>query len=137
MEAPPLSLPDLAGKIFEIKKIQKPVILFFFASWSKSCQSELQDLQELFRDHQKIEIIGVALDRKIKPLKEFLNENHISFTILHDKKLLTLDRYQVVIIPTTFCLDQNGYLEKIFVDYDQNVKVALKDWAQKFVKEDE
>lgn len=137
IEAPDLSLPDLSGKTINIKASQKPTVLFFFTTWSKPCQNQLQDLQKISTQNRKVEIIGVAFDKKTKTLQEFVNKNNISFTILQDKKLSALEQYQVLIIPTTFCLNQNGIIEKIFIDYDQNVKEALEEWVQKDSKQDE
>ena len=125
---PELSLPNLDGKLVSLQESlnQKPVILFFFTSWSKSCQSELKDLQTLYND--RVEIIGVALDKKSKELKTFVSDHGLTFPILVDKKLVSLDQFQVIIIPTTFCLNKNGKLDKIFVDYDDNVKKSIAAW---------
>ena len=128
---PELSLLNLDGKIISLENYQghKPVVLFFFASWSKSCQAELTDLQGLYAARRpSLEVIGVSFDKKSKDLQTFLAKNEISYPILLDKKLTSLDKFQILIIPTTFCLNKDGVIEKIFVDYDENVKKAVADW---------
>ncbi|MFA4843456.1 MAG: TlpA disulfide reductase family protein [Candidatus Margulisiibacteriota bacterium] len=126
--APALALPDLNGKTTTLQRYagEKPVIVVFFTSWSKSCQAELADLQALY--NHKFEILAVSFDKKSKELKSFLAKNPLSYPVLLDKKLASLDAFQVLIIPTTFCVNRDGEIEKLFVDYDDNVKLALTDW---------
>jgi peroxiredoxin len=130
-EAPGLELTDLEGKTFRLQSFigEKKVILAFLASWSKSCQAEFIDLQPLYTENSKsLEVLAVSFDKKQKDLKAFLAKNEVTYPVLFDKKLSTLDRFQILIIPTTFCINREGVIEKIFVDYDENVKKALVEW---------
>lgn len=107
----------------------KKVILTFFTSWSKSCQAELDNLQAIYgANRSDLEILAVSFDKKTKDLKTFLAKTNLPFPVLQDKKLLSIDTYQILIIPTTFCINRNGVIEKVFVDYDDNVKKALEEW---------
>jgi len=129
--APGLTLPTLDGKTVSLRDYQgrKKVVLMFFASWSKSCQDELQTLAELRADGQNsFEVLAVSFDNKTKDLRTFLSRSPLPFPVLHDKKLSYIDAFQILIIPTTFCIDRNGVIERIFVDYDDNVKKAVTEW---------
>jgi len=131
--APTLELTDLSGKITNLRTYvgDKPVILAFTASWSKSCQDELKDLQELYiKNRSKAEVLSVSFDKKQKDLKNFVEKSGITFPVLLDKKLSCLDKFQILIIPTTFCINRQGIIEKIFVDYDENIKKALNAWLK-------
>lgn len=129
--APALALPDLNGKTVSLQKYtgEKPVVVVFFTSWSRSCQAELADLRTLYDD--KYEILAVSFDKKSKELKSFLAKNQFSFPVLLDKKLASIDPFQVLIIPTTFCVNRDGSIEKVFIDYDDNIKQALIDWLNR------
>lgn len=129
--APALALPDLNGKTVSLQKYagEKPVVIVFFASWSRSCQTELADLQTLYDD--KYEILAVSFDKKSKELKSFLAKNQFNFPVLLDKKLASIDPFQVLILPTTFCVNRDGNIEKVFVDYDDNIKQALTNWLSR------
>jgi peroxiredoxin len=130
-EAPALELSNLDGKAVSLQsyKENKKVILTFFASWSKSCQEELKALQALYTEKKnKLEILAVSFDKKTKDLKAYLSKADLSYPVLHDKKLSSIDAFQILIIPTTFCINREGVIEKIFVDYDDNVNKALEDW---------
>jgi len=118
-----VSLQDYAGK--------KPVILTFMASWSKSCQAALKELQILYLGNRdKVEVLAVSFDKKSAELKSYVAENDIPFPVLYDRKLTSLDRFQVLIIPTTFCINRDGVIDKVFIDYDDNVKKALAEWVK-------
>jgi len=131
--APGLELDDLKGTTVSLQNYlqKKPVIITFFTSWSKSCQSELSDLQEIYDGKSpKAEIIGVAFDKKTSELKNFIAANSLSFPIIADKRLSLIDNFQITIIPTTICINRDGIIEKIFLDYDDNVKKAVLDWLR-------
>ncbi|MBN3032493.1 MAG: TlpA family protein disulfide reductase [Candidatus Saganbacteria bacterium] len=133
--APELELPTASGPAAPPINLRlyrgEKVILVFFTSWSKACQAELDDLQALYRAEKNgPAIVAVSFDKKSKELKAYLSKTALSFPILLDKKLSTIDSYQIVIIPTTFCLNPDGVIEKVFVDYDDNVKKALEEWLK-------
>jgi len=119
--------PDLGNNV---------IILSFFASWSKSCQQEiffLNDLNQKYKN-RKIEIFGISFDRKLEELKSFVNENHVQFEILPDRKLKTLKDYRILIIPTLFVIDQEGDIRSIYIDFDENVEEALAQEIQKLLE---
>jgi peroxiredoxin len=131
--APALELTTLNGQTIKLQDYQgkKNVVLTFFASWSKSCQEELKAWQELYGDNRSaLEVLAVSFDKKSKDLKAFLAKTDPPFPVLYDKKLATIDNFQILIIPTTFCINRDGVIEKIFVDYDDNVQKAVAAWLK-------
>lgn len=132
--APPkLEMLSLDGQKVSLEKSigKKKIILIFFSSWSKSCQEELNDLESFQKnDKVKLEIIAVSFDKKASELKNYIARSNFSFPIIHDKKLLNIDPFQILIIPTTFCLGIDGKIDRIFIDYDSNIKQALSDWLK-------
>jgi peroxiredoxin len=132
--APDLSLTAVNGHVVNLQDYlgSKKIILVFFTSWSKSCQGELDALNELYRSNKaNLEVVAVSFDKKSQDLKSYLTQANLAFPVLQDKKLASIDPYQIVIIPTTFCLDRDGTIAKVFVDYDDNVKKALEEWLKK------
>lgn len=129
---PALALPSLDGKLIDISQYYgKPLIVTFFASWSKSCQDEIKTLQEMKdRYGSTLEVVAISFDKKSKTLSEFVEANKLKLNFLVDKKLLSLNQYAILIIPTTFCINPAGKIDKILVDYDDNVKQALSDWLK-------
>ena len=129
---PDITLPDLDGKTVNISEFTgKPLIIAFFASWSKSCQNELLALQELKTQFgSSLEVVAISFDKTAKSLKEYLSSEKFTFNILIDKKLVSLNKFAVLIIPTTFLVGADGKIRSILVDYDDNVKKALFDFIR-------
>jgi peroxiredoxin len=129
-QAPSFQLPNLEGKIFSLDQHlgKKVMVLCFFTSWSKSCQEEIEFLDYLSHEYQNknLKIIGVSLDRKLSDLETLVSKNKIKLEILHDYKLKTLKTYRILILPTAFLIDLEGKIKYIHVDFDKNIKEALK-----------
>jgi len=127
---PPFELPNLKNQVVSVDQFlgKEVTILSFFTSWSKSCQEEINFLKALWEQEKgkKLNILGISFDRKTNDLSTFLAQNQIGFDILHDKKLVTLKDYRIIIIPTLFVIDKNGKILNIYVDFDENVKAAIQ-----------
>jgi len=131
--APSLELVALDGKIVDLQSYagRQPVILFFFTSWSKSCQDALAALQALYANEQNnTRVIAISFDKKSSELKNLVASQKIAFPVIQDKKLSLIDKYQIVILPTTICINKAGTVEKIFIDYDDNINKALSEWVK-------
>lgn len=136
--APSFSLKNIDnGKAVDLDWYlgKKPVILSFFASWSKSCQKEIGFLQKLQDKYgaEKIKIIGISYDRRASKLKSYLAKNKLDFTIANDKKLKTLKDFRILIIPSLFVIDREGTIKSIYVDFDKNVEKAVSKELQKII----
>jgi peroxiredoxin len=129
---PAIALPNLDGKVINTGELTgKPLILAFCASWSKSCKQELSDLQELYTQYgHSIEVVAISFDKTVKSLKDFVNSEKLTFNFLIDKKLVSLNQFAVLIIPTTFTVGADGKIKSILVDYDDNVKKSLLDFIR-------
>ena len=128
--APLLTLKSPEGKSFSPEKYlgQGPIVLAFFASWSKSCQQEMAFLTQLNKKYASkgLKIIAISFDRNSADLNSFLSGNKIDFDILYDKKLKTLKDFQIMIIPTLLVLDNTGIIKNTYVDFDDNVAKAVE-----------
>ena len=132
-ESPALQLTSLNGKLIKLESFrgEKKVILSFFASWSESCRQELEALREFQANNAgSLEVLAVSFDKKARDLKNYAAKADLPFPILLDKKLSSIDTFQILILPTTFCISREGMIEKIFVDYDDNVKKAIEEWLK-------
>ena len=130
--APSLELNDfLTGRPVSLasQTAGQPVVLLFLTSWSKNGQTALDELSQLRRQKKgSFALVAVFYDKKSGELKEFLSGKKIDFPVLLDRKLSSVNRFQILILPTIYCLDKGGTIRNIFVDYDDNVKKALSDW---------
>lgn len=127
---PSISLVDIQNKPVDVSALygEKPLILTFFASWSKSCSSQMYAVNKLYKEYKSkgLKVAAISFDKKTVELEKFIEENGIDFQVLLDKKLKSIDKYAILIIPTTFFIDKNGKIASIIVDYNENSYSTLK-----------
>lgn len=126
-ELPTLKLPDLNNKTISLDNYlgKKTIVLSFFASWSKSCQEELEFLKTLAKQ-KDVEVLAISFDKKISTIKKYADENNLNFTILYDKKLTSIKDFKILIIPTLLVIDKSGNITGTYIDFDKNVQQALE-----------
>ena len=141
-KAPNFKLPSTDGSIFELNKIKKNIILYFYPKDdTPGCTIETNDFNKLLSKFKKLdcEIYGISKD-SMKSHEKFKNKYKIKFDLLADEELKVLKKYKVWgkkkfmgrefmgIIRTTFLIDKKGKILKVW----DNVKV--KDHAKEVLK---
>ncbi len=115
--APDFTLQSLTGKPISLSDYRgKIVILNFWASWCSPCKEEMPAFQSF---HEKYNNKGATIlsinvthrDRNRKQLLQFIKNNDLTFPILLDEKGKVTEMYQILIIPTTFVIDQKGMIQ--------------------------
>ncbi len=129
---PKLALKDIDGKEFVLESGKNPTLVLFFASWSTVCREELLFIKDL--KPEGVDIIAVAFDKDKKVLKDYVSENKLPFTILQDTNLVSPQRYQILVIPTTYVLKSDGTIKNIFIDFDKNVGKSLSSSIKTLLK---
>jgi peroxiredoxin len=71
----------------------------------------LQSLYEERRD-EGFEIVGISMDTRdaAGDVALFVDEFGVTYTILHDPRMVGLELYQVLGLPATFLIDREGVL---------------------------
>jgi len=125
-QVPELKLPTLSGSPYDLASDRgKPVIVVFYSTWSRSCLEQLEFLNLISSSNKKLEVVAVALEKNVSSAKGFLDKNGFRFTSLIDKKMRSIDSFQILIIPTAFLIDSTGVLRNIYVDFDETVKNSM------------
>lgn len=95
-------LEDFAGQ---------PVILNFWASWCKSCQSEAGQLQEFHNRHSgKVKVIGMTVQDEMEHAKKYARLANKDYLLAFDKTGQTSIQFGVTGVPETFIIDAHGYI---------------------------
>lgn len=100
-----ISLSSLRGKV---------VLLNLWATWCGPCRTETPYLQSVFEEHAEegFEIVGISMDTRdaADDIAMFVDEYGVTYTILHDPRMLGMELYQVLGLPATFLIDRDGVL---------------------------
>ena len=113
--APPLELSLLDSTPVEGARLWKdrPVVVFFFASWCSRCatqQEALAPLAEKYRD--VVTFVGVGGQDKAPAVKSWLDAHDVTYPVGIDGGLQTWRRYAVRQPPAVILVAPGGKLER-------------------------
>ena len=126
------SLLDINGnkvRIFELAE-DKPLLLYFWASWCKPCRlitPQVSTLAEEYKDRITVLGINVGGVDSLKDVKKYNKRYKVTYPLLIDSDNKTVETYSVHAIPTVIVLDETGKI--LFRDNEPPEK--LDEYLQK------
>jgi len=109
--APLFNLPDDNGDMVDLEAFRgKPVLINFWASWCPPCRQEMvlfEDRYLRYSDDGFI-ILAINTDDNNDVIREFREENQLSFHLLQDYEKHVVQQYAVSALPTSFFIDVDG-----------------------------
>ena len=140
--APNFVLPTDTGDLFDLEKINKDVVLFFYPKDNTpGCTVEAQGFVKLYEDITKLGVIIVGLSKdSIKSHANFKQKCSMPFTLLSDENAEICTKYGVLkeksmfgkkymgIVRTTFFINKNKIITKIWskIDVDKHPQEVLQ-----------
>ena len=129
LKAPEFSLPDLDGKMRQLRSFQGSFVLLNF--WAAAAQPSLDQLRLFDRRRpalaaSHVEILAVNVDEAdgIRAARSFAAQERLSFTVLFATEDMAgiyniiyrhlFDRRRDLGIPTSFLLDREGMIVKVY-----------------------
>lgn len=137
--APNIQLKSLQGDVISLHDYRgQYVILNFWASWCGPCRVEMPHMESYYREYKEehqVELLAVNLtsdERKGRQgIESFVNKNRLTFPILLDQEGYTKKEYNILQIPTTYILDQEGVIAyKIMGPLDEKKLIELMEQLQ-------
>lgn len=122
-KAPNFTAENLDGKKIEMKTllVDGPVLISFWATSCKPCIKELDELQKIYPEYKKkgFEILAVDVDgpRSVSNVKSKVKGFKWQFPVLLDTNKDIYRKYQVLGIPHTALVDQNGDIRYTHTTY--------------------
>ncbi len=129
LKAPEFSLPDLAGNMRELRSLQGSfVLLDFWAIKAPPCRGQLRilDRHRAALAASQVRVVAVNLDgaSDIQTARSFAGQERFSFPVLFATEDVAgiyniiyrylFDRRRDLAIPTSFLLDQEGMIVKLY-----------------------
>ncbi len=114
--APDFTLPGLDGTLVSLSDLRgRPVVLNFWATWCGPCRAEMPELQAAAdRFDGSLVVLGVDQGEDEATVSAFLQELGISFPIVLDKEQDVGNTYRIMGLPTTFFIDKNGMIQRVW-----------------------
>ena len=108
-----LTLVDLDGKKVRLDQLaeDKPLLLYFWATWCKPCrktQPKVATLAKKFKDRVKVVGINVGGLDSPKHIKKYRSRHRITYTMLIDHNDEAVKAYSVSAIPVVILVDETG-----------------------------
>jgi cytochrome c biogenesis protein CcmG/thiol:disulfide interchange protein DsbE len=113
--APPLVLPDLAGRTVDLGALRgKVVAVNFWASWCAPCREEIPELARVWSEHGGtcFELLGVAAESAPEDVARLAPA--IPYPILLDARAEALSAWRVPGYPRTYLVDAEGRIRRVF-----------------------
>lgn len=114
-----IDLPTTTGEMYRLaEQEQQLTVVNFFATWCPPCKAEMPHLQSFAENLPNgVALIGVNLtarDNDKEALTNFMETYEVTYPILLDETDAVGTAFQVMSIPTTVLLNENGMeLERI------------------------
>lgn len=111
--APDFELATLSGETVKLSDYRgQKVMLNFWATWCPPCRAEMPDMEKFYHEMKgEIEILAINIDTN-NDVAGFIKEMGVTFPILLDTKENVMKNYQIISIPTTFLIDENGIIKE-------------------------
>lgn len=111
----------------------KTILLVFWATWCSSCKAEIQSLDILQKDFRKLpfEIVALSQDfQGIEIAKKYFAAQGVKYIkAYHDHRNQLFNRFNVVGLPTSFLINQDGKIITSFTGsidwYDEEIRDRL------------
>ena len=113
--APAFSVQDIYGEnIALVNQLEdKPVMLYFWATWCPFCKKETPRLVEFYNKFaEKINVIGVNVDvnNSVEKINDYINEFGVRFPIIYDIDHLITPAYRVDGTPVFVVISQSQHI---------------------------
>jgi len=98
---PDMELETLDGETVHLSDYEgKKIFLNFWATWCPPCRVEMPEMQEFHENNgDDVHIIAInatGTEKSVEKVKEFVEENGYTFTILLDPKLEANNKFRAV-----------------------------------------
>ncbi|MGD8909945.1 MAG: protein disulfide oxidoreductase [Chromatiales bacterium] len=125
--APPLDAPLLSGGHFSLEqRAQKPLLVYFWASWCPQCALTSGSVNGLAEEHA---VISVAMKSGgSAEVAQHLAEKGLEFPVIMDPEGVIAKAWGVRGVPTFFILDAENQIRYVSAGYTSTPGLITRMW---------
>lgn len=123
--APNFITKDINGINVELNKLRGNVVLVdFWASWCGPCKQTKPEIVKIYNQYKdkNFKLISVSFDHDYNKMIEYINENKMVWTQIHDTNHDVNQHYNVQGIPHSYLINKKG--EIIFANHPLMVNLS-------------
>lgn len=111
---PDIPLIGVNGEQMKLSDLKgKKVFLNFWATWCPPCRGEMPDIEKMHQQYgDDLTIVAISSSEAKATVTTFLKEFPYTFNIYLDEKSEISQIYQLMSIPTSYFIDENGMIQK-------------------------
>ena len=114
--APAFTLPTASAPALALEQARGSItIINFWATWCQPCRREMRDLQTLYDSYPgRLRILAVNQGESLQDARDWMIQLGLNYDILLDRHGALAARYQVRGLPTTFVLDSDHIIRRVY-----------------------
>lgn len=107
-----------------IVKEDKPLIIYFWATWCPVCKFQSPNIQKLSKDY---EVLTIALQSgEDKEIQDYLDSQNLTFNVVNDKNGFFANKFNIKVFPTTVIFDKKQTQSYSDVGYTSTWSLYIK-----------
>lgn len=124
--APEFVLETLDGSEFPLDGAPAaPLVVNFWATWCGPCRNEMPALQDAAEYYDgRVQFVAVNQAEPDDVVQAFVDELNFSLTVAMDREMEVAGRYNVTGMPTTFFIDRNGVVRRVWLGEMNSITLA-------------
>jgi thiol-disulfide isomerase/thioredoxin len=138
-EAPVIELRGPGGEPVRLSDFKGKVVLVdFWASWCRPCQSSFPMLDALYRQRHRdgLEVLAINVDEERPRAEEFLERRPHEMPVFFDPKGHAPEAFRVEGMPSSYVVDRRGRIRFKHVGYTASVGFAYEREVDELLSEE-
>lgn len=125
--APGISGRMLNGDMFQgLEKLEKPVLVHFWATWCKVCQLEHDNISSIALDYT---VIGIASQSgSLSEVDAYVKDHGITYPVMLDVNGFNAKKWNITGFPTSFIIAEDNKITFTEVGFTSEIGVRIRLW---------
>ncbi len=105
---------------------EKPIMLYFWATWCPICKAQSPNIQRISKEYQVITVAVKSGDDK--QIYEYIKKHNLDFRVINDSDGSLADKFGISVFPTTLIYDKERDYFYGDVGYTSTLGLWLRMW---------
>ena len=128
-KAPVIRGKLLNGETIDTSQLDKPLLVYFWATWCPICKAQHGTIESIARDHDVLTI--AAWSGSVAEVADYVQEQGTNLRVLVDEGDMLVKQFHVTAVPTSFFVDREGNIRFVSAGYTTDPGYRLRmNWLE-------